>query len=380
MKEGIKTKNNKKKKRILVLNYEFPPLGGGASPVSYEISRSYVKKGHKVDVVTMSFKNLPKYEKKEGINIYRVPCIRRKKEICHPWEQFTYIISAKRFLKKHLKKNKYDIVHVHFAVPTGIIAKWIKKKFNIPYIITVHGSDIPGYNPDRFKFLHKFTNPLIKKIFHNSKKIISPSNYLKELIEKRIGNYEIETIPNGIFTKKFNPEKKEKKIVSTGRLLKRKRFQDLIKAVSNKDVGYEIHVIGNGPMMNKLKKLALKSKTKIVFHGWLNNNSKKYKELLETASIYILASEKENSPISLLEAMSSGCSVITTNTTGCAETIKNSGLVFEPKNIKDLKEKINYLIKDNKKIKEYGKKARREALKKYDWNNIIKEYEKHLYE
>ena len=61
------------KKRILMLNYEFPPLGGGASPVSYEIAKGYAKLGHKVDVVTMGFKGLPSEEKKEGMRIFRVP-------------------------------------------------------------------------------------------------------------------------------------------------------------------------------------------------------------------------------------------------------------------------------------------------------------------
>ena len=80
-------KIKKIKMKILMLNYEFPPLGGGASPVSYEIAKGYAKLGHKVDVVTMGYKNLPKFEIKEGINIFRVKCWRSKKEICHPWEQ-----------------------------------------------------------------------------------------------------------------------------------------------------------------------------------------------------------------------------------------------------------------------------------------------------
>src|SRR6056297_1658231 len=286
-------KNNQNHKRILVLNYEFPPLGGGASPVSYEISKGYVEKGHKVDVITMSYKNLSKFEKKEGINIYRIPCIRTKKEMCHPWEQLTYVLSAKRFLKKHLKKNNYNIVHAHFVIPTGIIAKWIKKKYNIPYIITSHGSDIPGYNPDRFKFLHKFTKPLIRKILNKSKKITSPSKFLSNLIKEKIKDYNIKVIPNGIYTSKFKPKKKEKKILSTGRLLKRKGFQYLIQAVSKKDMGYEVHIAGDGPMLKELKTLASKSKTRIVFHGWVDNESKKYKNLLEKSSIYVLASEKE---------------------------------------------------------------------------------------
>ena len=91
----------------MVWNYEFPPLGGGASPVSYEIAKKLSETGEFcIDAVTMGYKGLPEYEEvNENFKIYRVKCLRSKKEICHPWEQLTYIISAKRFLKKCLKKK-----------------------------------------------------------------------------------------------------------------------------------------------------------------------------------------------------------------------------------------------------------------------------------
>ena len=56
--------NSKKKLRVLMLNYEFPPLGGGASPVSYEIAKGYTTLGHDVTVVTMHMKGLKEFEKK----------------------------------------------------------------------------------------------------------------------------------------------------------------------------------------------------------------------------------------------------------------------------------------------------------------------------
>ena len=68
--------------RILMLNYEFPPLGGGASPVSYELAKGYVARGHQVDVVTMRYKGLSAFEVQDGINICRVKCWRSHKEIC----------------------------------------------------------------------------------------------------------------------------------------------------------------------------------------------------------------------------------------------------------------------------------------------------------
>ena len=49
-------------KKILMLNYEFPPLGGGASPVSYSIAKGYVSLGHSVTVVTMGFHSLAAFE------------------------------------------------------------------------------------------------------------------------------------------------------------------------------------------------------------------------------------------------------------------------------------------------------------------------------
>ena len=175
-----------KTKRILILNYEFPPLGGGASPVSYELGKGYVKEGNQVGVVTMGYKDLPEYEKKDGMKIYRVKCIRSKKEICHPWEQLSYLYSAKKFLKEHLKDNHYDICHCHFIIPTGILAKWVKKKFGIPYIITAHGSDIPHYNTDRFQLLHYFTGPMLRGVCKEAKLITSPSKYLRDLLNWRI--------------------------------------------------------------------------------------------------------------------------------------------------------------------------------------------------
>ena len=111
-------------KRILVLNYEFPPLGGGASPVSYELALKLSETGDfDIDVVTMGYKDLPKYEEvNKNFRIHRVWSWRSKKELCHPWEQATYLVSAWFKCKELLKNTKYDICHCHFIIPTGVLA------------------------------------------------------------------------------------------------------------------------------------------------------------------------------------------------------------------------------------------------------------------
>lgn len=364
------------KKRILMLNYEFPPLGGGASPVSYEIAKGYVKLGHKVDVVTMGFKDLPSYEVKDGINIYRVKCLRSKKEICHPWEQLTYIISAKRFLKKHMKTHSYDINHTHFIIPTGIISLWLKKKYNLPYIITSHGSDVLGYNNKRiFKYIYPLVKKQWKEIIKEAKYVTTPSQFLQDKIKEitKQGNFIV--INNGIDPKKFKPMKKEKRILVVARLFENKGVQDILDALKPlseelKQKGWKVDIVGEGPYRNFLEKKAIENNLQdlIIFYGWVDNNSKEMKELYGKASIFISASWFESFGLTLLEAIYSRSYPLISNIRGYKEVLNKNEYFFKVHDINNLKEKIKKTL--NK------KELNSPDLKdKFEWDNIIKEFE-----
>jgi len=370
------------KKRILLLNYEFPPLGGGASPVSYDIAKGLSETGEfNIDVVTMGYKLLPAYEKlNDSFRIYRVKSLRSRKEICHPWEQLTYLLFGYFKCRSLLKRNYYDICHTHFIIPTGILSYILKKQFNLPFIVTAHGSDVIGYN-SRFKMIYPFLVKVWKIILDNAKVVISPSDFLRNKIVKvypRLDRKKIIIIPNGIDIEKFRPQSKRKIIFSSGRLLRSKGFQHLIKAVSDEDIKWEVHIAGDGPMMNELKQLAERSKTKIIFHGWLDNNGKEYKDLLEQASIFCLLSKYESFGMVLLEAMLAGCAVITSNSSGCVEIINGSGLVVPPENDRTIEETINLLVLDRNRISSLGDEGRQRAIKFYDREIIARQYSKYL--
>lgn len=365
------------KKNILVLNYEFPPIGGWAAPVSYDISKWYIDAWYNVDVITMWFKGLPKYEKKDWINIYRVKCIRSKKEVCHPQEQLTYLISWYFKAKKLLKQKNYDICHCHFLIPTGILAYILKKQFWLKYFVTSHWSDVPWYNPNRFKLAHKFTPKLLKKIINNAETVISPSKYLSDLIKKNIKwiNKDINITPNWINTDKFVPLKKEKIIIWTWRLRPLKWLHLLTKAFSEIENPnwFELHICGDWPLMNELKQIQNNSKNKIILHWWMDNKSKEYTNLLWKSIIYCLPSVSENWPISILEWMSSWCCTITTNSSGCFEMAEWIWKYVEP-NIESIKSQLEHLINNLHTCNELWKKARIKAINNYDKNVIIWRY------
>ncbi len=362
--------------KILVLTIEYPPLGGGASPLIHDLNKYYVEEGHEVVVATMGFKRLPETEVMDGVSVHRIDSMRSRKHMSQPWEHLAFIIRSKQTLKKMLRSRSFDICHTHFILPTGILAQWLRKKYNIHYIITSHGSDLPGFNPDRFNFIHHFTPPRIRSIIDQSAAIVVPSEYLGLLIRKAAPGRDekLRRIPNGINTEIFVPGEKKKIIVSSGRLLERKGFQYLIQAVSEKDLGYTVHILGDGPMMSKLKELALASRTPIIFHGWMNNTSAAYKSLLSEAAIYCLVSTNENASISLIEALSSGCAVVTSNVSGCPETVKDAGICIDPENVILLSLSLQQLIGDTIYREGLMHKARNLAISNYHSPSIARKY------
>jgi glycosyltransferase involved in cell wall biosynthesis len=183
----------------------------------------------------MGFKGLKEKEEINGVMVYRVPSIRKEQTVCQTHEMLSYCYSLYRFLPKLLKENKYDINHTHFIIPTGIISYLNKSK--IPYIITSHGSDVPGHNPNRFSMQHELLKPIWRKIVKNADRVITPSHYLKDMILKNVDTDNVTVIPNGFDTGSlnFDPKKKEKKILLVSRLFEFKGFQYFLEAIKDMD-------------------------------------------------------------------------------------------------------------------------------------------------
>ena len=367
--------------KILVLNYEFPPLGGGASQVCFDIAQRYVMRGHEVDVVTMGFRGLPAYEELAGMKVYRVKSWRKKQETCETHEMFSYVVSAIRFIQKHLPIAQYEACHCHFLIPTGLVARQLYRRYGLGYIVTAHGSDVPGYNPDRFTLEHHFTKPLIRQVCREAQAVTSPSLYLKKLLAQSIGYSNAVHIPNGIDLDEMGFDRtvpKEAMILSSGRLLERKGFQTLICAVRELSLPCEVHIAGDGPYRPQLEALAEGSRTKIVFHGWLEKGSPALKSLYERASIYVLASSKENASVALLEGMAAGCAVVSTKVSGCPETVGDAGFLIDYGDVNALREVLVRLCTDRELMWDYGESSYARVAAQFSWEKHIDAYLKLL--
>jgi glycosyltransferase involved in cell wall biosynthesis len=359
--------------RILTLNYEFPPIGGGASPVTFELCKQLVRMGHQVDVVTMHYGNLPRAETVEGIRVFRTPAVRARPDICRTHELATYCPGAIFKTLGLARKEKYDIIHCHFIVPGGPLAWTVSKCTKIPFLVTCHGSDIPGYNPDRFNLAHRVIRPAWKFLLKRCPMLVSPSQSLKSLILEKFPQANVVVIPNGIYIDRFEVGKKTKSILMCGRTLPRKGFQYVIQAVKQMDLDWQVNIIGDGTYTSELKRCAEGIKTPIKFWGWLDRDKEDFKRLFAESAIFALPSEAENFPSVLLEAMASGAAIITSNASGCPEVVGDAALFVEPRSPEQLREKLQQLIQSA----ELRRKLSDLALKRvrdFGWERIAEKY------
>lgn len=356
--------------RILLLNYEFPPLGGGAAPVTLRLAEAL--KEHSFDLITMGFRGLAAEEQQGNIHIYRVDCGRKRKERSNVLEMARYIRQALKKGRELCRTKKYDLIHCHFIIPTGYVARKLNKEFSVPYIISCHGSDVPGYNPDRFEALHKILKPLWNRIIDDARIVLAPSQHLANLVLKNYrGKTPVKSVYWGMETIP-KPSRKEKTIVFAGRLFERKGAQYLVEAVRGMDLkGYKVIIVGDGPMRRELEQKAEDDK-RITFTGWMRRD--KLLQLYAKSGIFAFPSTQESFGMVVVEAMAAGMAVVAANDSALPEVLGETGILVEPKNTESIRKALEDLISHPKKMKELGAKARKRAMN-FTWKKAAQKYQ-----
>ncbi|MCD6226142.1 glycosyltransferase family 4 protein [bacterium] len=365
-------------KRILMLNYEFPPLGGGAANANYYLLKEFARfKELKVDLITSSTERFKKQKFSPNITIYFLDIGKRRKNLHYQTNKDLIIYSIKSYLlaRKLLKKNSYDMIHAWFGIPCGFVAMLLKK----PYIVSLRGSDVPFYNP-RFYWLDKIIfKHLSKIIWKKSKAVIANSQGLKKLAQKTAPYQKIKVIYNGIDTNEFKPTKnktmsKKLKILCVARLIERKGIKYLLKALGSlKKKDFILTIIGDGEEKRTLVQLTkeLRIDKKVKFLGPVPHS--KIARHYQKNDLFILPSLNEGMSNTVLEAMACGLPIITTKVGGAKELIKDNGFIIKPKSVLALVDTIKKYLANPKLLATHGKNSQKKA-KQMTWNKAAKSY------
>ena len=336
-----------------------------------------ISKRNEVFLIGNKDKYKTEFTKKKNINIFVTSLYKNNLSFLNDLKYLILIL-------KYIKKNKPRNI-VSFTIKPNLMSLIISRILSIPTIVTVSGL---GTLYLRYKFLFKcyllvlkfLINRNVVIFFHNKedKLIFKKNNLLKKIAYSKI------VFGSGIDFEKFKYSKKNFKknnFVFIGRLIKDKGIDellDIIPDIKKKYPNVKFKIIGqidkNNPRtINQKRLFSLAKKGLIEYDGFKSDLRKDYKR----ATCLILPSYREGLSKTLMEGMTTGLPIITTNVPGCADLVKKSGagLIVQLKNRASLKKQIqNFIHFSISKKKVMGINAHKYAKKNFDEKRIIKKY------
>ena len=287
----------------------------------------------------------------------------------------------KFFINKIVKKEKPDVINVHYASGYGTLGRFIKFENKL---LNVWGSDVYEF-PKQNKIKKQI---LIKNL--NSYKAIASTSYCmaKEIERYLLKNQQIYITPFGVDIEKFknlNLEREKNKIViGTVKTLEPKYgIEYLIKTVKElekiieKEIfeKVEVKIYGKGRLREKLENLTkeLKIEGKIKFKGFILNSE--VPKAINEMDIFVIPSLEESFGVAAVEAMACEVPVIVSNADGLKEVVvdNETGFVVPKMDYRKMAEKIKVLIENDKLKNQLSKKGRERVIRLYNWDNNIEE-------
>lgn len=356
---------------ILLINYEYPPIGGGAATATAALAGHLISLGHRVTVLTSRFRDL-KGETEEGEGrVVRCPAIRKNPDRSGILEMFSFLVSAGLMLGSVIRRQRIEVCIVFFSFPCGPLGLWGLKRWNVPYVISLRGGDVPG-NEAALDPLHRLLAPLRRLIFRRSVAVVANSPGLKEMSE-RADPCRVQVIPNGVDTDFFNPveireEAEDRPFVFlfVGRFQIAKNLFYLFDHVASlKRTGagpFVLHLVGDGPQQDRLQSHAknLDIMDCLVWHGWTDKEA--LRTIYRSAGCLVNPSLCEGMPNVVLEAMACGLPIIASRVPGNDTVVRHgeTGWLF------DL-DKPDHFLTALRRVLEDPAEARRMGMRGRDW-------------
>ena len=374
--------------RVLLLNYEFPPLGGGAGIATHALARGLAAHGVTVDVVTAGPRDGSDSELlwdgtavSEGLlTVHRVRSRRTGIHEAGVRGALGYVAAALPVVRRLLRTERYDVAHFVFSLPTGAMLPFLDLA-GIPTVVTLRGSDVPGYDPSQrsVERAHRILKPLTRWIWRRADRVIAVCDSLGRLAQRTLPGLRYAVIPNGVDLARFRPRLRPARpherlrCLAVARLVERKGLAHLIRAIALQERGrVELEIVGAGPEERALRGLAaeLGVGELVRFAGALDRAAvaQRYRDV----DVFTLACSDESFGGVFAEAMASGLPIVGSTAGGIPELVRDghNGLLVPPADPEALAAAIARLAASPRTRAEMGRRNRAEAEEHLDWQRV----------
>ncbi|MEH7236560.1 N-acetyl-alpha-D-glucosaminyl L-malate synthase BshA [Bacillus sp. JJ1562] len=356
------------------------PSVGGSGIVATELGKLLAEKGHEIHFITSS---LPFRLNKIYTNIYFHE-VEVNQYSVFKYPPYDLALASK--MAEVTKREKLDLLHVHYAVPHAACAYLAKQMVggDVKIVTTLHGTDITvlGYDPSLTELIRfgieqsDAVTAVSKSLVEQTYELIEPKKEIKTIynfVDEKI--YYKRNVTN--LRKQYGIEEDEKIIIHVSNFRKVKRVPDVVHAFNliQKEVKSKLLLVGDGPELTTACKLINKFGLgdKVLLLGKQEN----LPELYSISDLKLLLSEKESFGLVLIEAMACGVPTIGTNVGGIPEVIDEGvdGYICEPGDIEDIANKSIALLKNSNLHKKMSKQAIRSVQQKFNYERIVNDYE-----
>jgi len=369
--------------RILIVTYEYPPVGGGAATAAEAIAKELVQLGHDPVILTGHGKGLPKHEVKNGISIRRVPSVRRAIDHAGILEMATFLAAGLLYAPRLIRKHRIEAAVVFFSLPCGPIGLFSRWVCGTPYIVALRGGDVPGAEPS-LRWLHRLLAPFRRSVLRHSLAITANSEGLRRMAEAA-DPFPVQVIANGVDTAFFRPPAgqflsprpaRPLRVLFVGRFQGQKNLNFFLEEIAQLPQGaITVDLVGDGPDRTRLRDRAqdLGLAEFIQWHGWVPRSQ--LLSFYQAADCLVNPSLYEGMSNVMLEAMACGLPVIASNVAGNASLVVDgqTGLLFHLES-GSLARALERLIGNPDLRAELGAESRARVLSAFSWRRAAVRY------
>lgn len=313
---------------ILLINYEYPPIGAGAANATRHIAKALVELGHKAIVLTAGFgENVGNSTEDVGVEVYRLPSNRASISQSNPREMLSFVVRARRSLHRVVEAHKPDAALIFFSIPCGLLGPTLKNRFGVPYTVLLRGGDVPGME-SHLNTVHTLLRPVRRRILRGASAVIANSKGLAEA-SMAADPIPVRVVPNGVDTDFYRPPEEPPKgpftFLFVGRFQPQKNLPVVISAFAEAFAGSDVRLklVGDGLQRSELEAQVqqLGIASQVSFLPWQDKQGLLHQ--YQSAHCLINYSLYEGMPNVVLEAMACGLPLILSDIMGHEELSSN---------------------------------------------------------
>ena len=361
-------------KRIAMIGHKFiPSRDGGVEVVVSNLAPQLKEIGYDVTCYNRTNKDFKKLRKSaplpkeyRGVHLVWTPTVNRRGLAAMSSSIIATIMAA---------FGRYDLIHFHTEGPCVLC--WLPKLFGKKIVVTVHGLDHQRQKWGKLASAYIMLGE--RAAARHAHSIIVLSKGVQTYFREKYGR-ETVLIPNGIdpaeirpageITKQFGLSSREY-ILFLGRLVPEKGIHYLLEAYWNLSTDKKLVIVGGtsdtDDYVRHLYEMAGNNPS-IIFTGFQQGTV--LEELYSNAYLYVLPSDLEGMPLTLLEAMNYGCCCVTSDIGECADVMNGCGVTFPRGNAEALREALQDLCNHPEKAETLRIAAKKTVSSKYTWKEI----------